>query len=57
MNKSFIRWIQTRNWCELNPGKKAAIVTPYGRFEIIYIVHEKLEEKYESVEFDKIEDE
>ena len=34
--KSVAAWRETKQWCERNPGKKAAIVTPDGTFEMVY---------------------
>lgn len=51
-NKTYLTWIHTRNWCEMNPEKTAAVVTPFGRFEIVYYENKPKETKLESVEFD-----
>lgn len=51
MNKSFLTWIQIRNWCELNPEKTAAIITPFGRFEIRYFINKPKDIKLETMEF------
>jgi len=32
--KSYLLWLHMRNWCEVNPNKVAAVVTPFGMFEI-----------------------
>ena len=29
-------WRETRRWCENNPGKTAAVVTPMGMFTVKY---------------------
>lgn len=34
--KKFEAWEQVRNWCQRNPGKKAAVVSPEGTFTLIW---------------------
>jgi hypothetical protein len=34
--KSFAKWNGVRLWCEMNPDKKAAIVTPRGTFTVTF---------------------
>ena len=34
--KTYMAWLSTIKWCECNPGKKAAIVTPDGVFEMTF---------------------
>jgi hypothetical protein len=36
MNKTFRVWELTKQWCEQNPGKLAAVVTPRGMFTITF---------------------
>jgi hypothetical protein len=34
--KSYATWVATWVWCQANPGKIAAIVTPKGTFTVKY---------------------
>ena len=53
--KTYLAWLHTRNWCESNPEKIAAIITPYGRFEIKYIVNQPRDIKLEVSEINQFD--
>ena len=53
MNKSTIIWLNTRNWCEMNPDKTAAIVTPNGTFQIKFVKKIEKNDNYTVHEFDE----
>lgn len=36
MNKSYVAWMSTKQWCIDNPGKVAGIVTPTGTFMLSF---------------------
>ena len=40
-SKSYLAWIETRDWCRANPGKKAAIASPQGILTVMFTPAEK----------------
>jgi len=52
--KSYLLWLHMRNWCEVNPNKVAAVVTPFGMFEIKFTPNKKDESEYEVKYFDQL---
>lgn len=54
--KTYLIWTHTRNWCEQNPEKIAAIITPKGYFEITFKPRDILSEKgFVTKEYDWLE--
>lgn len=52
MNKFYINWFQTMQWCENNPEKLAAIITPKGIFEIKFKISTKEKYNFEGIDSD-----
>lgn len=50
-NKTYLTWTYTRGWCEKNPEKMAAIVTPKGIFEIVFRPMEEKEISFKTEEY------
>lgn len=54
MDKSYLTWLHTQQWCKSNPGKTAGIMTREGMFSIVFKSHDEMpKERFADALFDE----